>query len=224
MTGFGVGRQRFLQVIGQTEIIHDQAAGLVFVDTVDARNGLHQTMPLHGFVNVHGVQRRDIETRQPHIADDDDLERVVGVLEAFGKFFAACLGADVLLPVQRIGGIAGHHDLDHALLVIVGMPFGAEFDDGVVQVHADAAGHAHDHRLAVHRFQALLEMLDQIFGNQADAFLGAHNGFERRPFGLEFFLLLEFFAFGDLFKFRVDLRASLFRPVPVWRGDLHNRS
>ncbi len=77
MAGFGVGGQCFLQVIGQTEIIHDQAAGLVLVDTVDPGNGLHETVPLHGFVDVHGVQRRDIEAGQPHITDDDDLEWVI---------------------------------------------------------------------------------------------------------------------------------------------------
>ena len=76
-------------------------------------------MSLHRFVNVHGVQRRDIKARQPHVTDNGNLEWVIRILEAFGKFFSACLRADVLLLVQRIGGIARHHDLDHALLVIV---------------------------------------------------------------------------------------------------------
>ena len=102
MTRFSVGRQRFLHVIGEAEIIHDQAAWLIFVHTVDAGNCAHETMPLHGFANVHRVQRRDIETRQLRAADDDNLEWVIRVLEAFGKFFAALFGADALLPFQRL--------------------------------------------------------------------------------------------------------------------------
>jgi hypothetical protein len=37
----------------------------------------------HWFVNVHGVQARDIETGEPHIAHDDELKRIIRRLEPF---------------------------------------------------------------------------------------------------------------------------------------------
>lgn len=57
-------------------------------DAVDARDGLHQRMAAHRFIQVHGVRRRDVEAGQPHVAHDNQLERVVGILEAFLDFQA----------------------------------------------------------------------------------------------------------------------------------------
>ena len=40
-----------------------------------------------------------------------------------------------------------------SIVVLRARPFGAQLDDRVVQVDADAAAHADDHRLAVHRLE-----------------------------------------------------------------------
>jgi hypothetical protein len=53
-------------------------------------------------------------------------------------------------------------------------------------------------------------VVNEVFGNQANTFLNSHYGFERCPFGLEFFLLLQFFAFGDLIELGIDLRLFFF--------------
>ena len=192
-------------MVSQAEIIHDQATGLVAIDAVDARNGLHEAVALHGLVDVHGVKRRHIETGQPHITHDGNLEGVTRILETIGKLLAAVLVADMALPGKRIAGAAGHDNLDGTLLVIIGMPLGAQLDDGIVEFHADAAGHADDHGLALDDFQTRVVMFQQIPGNQGDAFIRADHFFESRPFGFELFLLGGFLAFGQFLELGIDL-------------------
>ncbi len=90
----GVGRQRLLQLVGEAEVVDDQAAGLVLEDAVHARDRLHQPVPAHRLVDVHRVQARRVEAGQPHVAHDHDLERVVRVAEALAPAprAAACCG------------------------------------------------------------------------------------------------------------------------------------
>ena len=73
----GVGGEGLLQLVGEAEVIDDQAAGLVLEDAVHAGDGLHQPVAAHRLVDVHRVQARGVEAGQPHIADDDELERVL---------------------------------------------------------------------------------------------------------------------------------------------------
>src|SRR5574341_1522432 len=113
----------------QSKIIHNQAAGFITIYAVDARNGLHESVPLHGFVNVHCVQSRDIKAGEPHITDDSKPEWVFWVFETVGKFFAAVFGANVALPF-RISSATSHYNFYHALGVIIRIPVGAKFDDG----------------------------------------------------------------------------------------------
>ncbi len=72
----GVGRQRLLQLVGEAQVVHHQPAGLVLEHAVDARDGLHQPVPAHRLVDVHRVQARRVESGEPHVAHDHDLERV----------------------------------------------------------------------------------------------------------------------------------------------------
>ena len=73
----GVRGQGVLELVGQAQVIHHQPAGLVAEDAVDAGDGLHQPVALHRLVGVHGVQARRVEAGQPHVAHDDDAERVL---------------------------------------------------------------------------------------------------------------------------------------------------
>ena len=71
--------------------------------------------PCIGLVDVHRVHRRGVEAGQPHVADDDQLERIVRVLGARLEVLADVLGVEVRLERRRVGGRAGHDDLDLAL-------------------------------------------------------------------------------------------------------------
>ena len=126
---------------------------------------------------------RRVETGQPHIPDDHQLERVVGVLGPLGEQLPACLAADVLLPFFRVRGRACHDDLDGAALVVVTMPRWAQLDDLVVERDANPAAHADDHRLAVHAGDAVLEVFHEVLGDHGEALLGSDNGLNVRPFG-----------------------------------------
>jgi hypothetical protein len=99
----GVGVQGLLELVGEAQVVDDEAARLVPEHAVHARDGLHETVPLHRLVDVHRVHARGVEAREPHVADDDELERVARVLEPLGQRLAALLAADVLLPVARVG-------------------------------------------------------------------------------------------------------------------------
>ena len=60
-------------------------------------------------------------------------------------------------------------------------------------------------------------MLHQILGDEADALLGADDGFQRGPLGLELLLVVDFLAFGGFLEIRVDLR--LFRRLQLQLGE-----
>ena len=88
-SALGVGRQCLLQLIGQSQVIDDQPALLVAEDSVHAGDGLHQSVAAHRLVGVHRAEAGGVEAGQPHIADNNDAERVFGVLESRGQSLAA---------------------------------------------------------------------------------------------------------------------------------------
>ena len=99
----GVGGQRLLQLVGQPQVIDHQPARLVAEHAVDAGDGLHQPVAPHRLVQVHRVQAGGVEPGEPHVADDHDLERVVGVLEPLGQLAAGvpCCGCAAASPAGR---------------------------------------------------------------------------------------------------------------------------
>ncbi len=134
------------------------------------------------------------------------LKRIGGVAESLGERLAARLVADVRLPVERIGSGAGHHHLDRAPFIVVVRPGGPQSHDLAVQLDADAPAHADDHRLAVHRLQALLEVLDDVLRDELEPLLRSDHGLELRPLALELLLALDLLALGRLLEVRIDLR------------------
>ena len=153
----GVGGERLLELVRQPQVVHHQPTRLVAEDAVHPRDRLHEAVPAHRLVDVHRVQARRVEARQPHVAHEHDLEWVLGVAEAVGERLAARLVADVRLPVERVGGRARHHHLDHAPVVIRVVPVRPQRHDLAVELDADAPAHADDHGLAVHRLQPLVQ-------------------------------------------------------------------
>ena len=159
----GVGGEGLAQLVGEAEVVHDEAAGLVLEDAVDAGDGLHEAVAAHGLVDVHGVQAGRVEAGEPHVADDDDLEAGrSGSLKRLASSSRRALLRMCGCQSSGIGGGAGHDDLDGALASSSLVPLGAEGDEGVVEVDADAPAHADDHGLAVHGLEALLEVLDEV--------------------------------------------------------------
>jgi len=63
----------FFEFRRDSQIVDDEAPRFVPEDAVDACDGLHERMPLHGFVHVHRVQAGGVEPGDPHVPDDDEL-------------------------------------------------------------------------------------------------------------------------------------------------------
>ena len=147
-----------------------------------------------------------VEAGQPHVADDHQPERVVGVLEPLGQGLAAGFVADVLLPFELVRRRAGHDDLDRPPVVVFLVPLRAELDDLVVQVDADPPAHADDHALTVDRGESLLEVVDQVLGHELDPLLGPDQRLQACPLALELLLLVQLLALGDLLEVLVELR------------------
>ena len=115
----------------------------------------------------------------------------------------------------RIGGGAGHHHLEPSLAIIFVMPFRAQAPKLAIEVDANPPAHADDHRLAVHRFKALVEVGNDVPGDELQAPLGPDNRFELRPLGLELLLALDFLTLGCLLEAGVDLG-----PLVLIKGQL----
>ncbi len=134
-------------------------------------------MAAHGFVQIHRVQTRRVKAGQPHIADDDNFERVFAFLESFRQRLPAWFVADMILPFERVARRTGHHDFYHALVVVFVMPLGAQLADSFVNFKTNAAAHAHNHGLAIHHLKPGFPMFHQIVGDEADALFRADDGF-----------------------------------------------
>ena len=93
-------------------------------------------------------------------------------------------------------------------LVIVSLtvPTGTQSDQFAVEVDADAAAHADDHRLAVQRLKPLLEVVHDILGDLLDPIFRADHRLQLRPLRLELLLTLHLFALGGFLEIGVDLR------------------
>ena len=66
--------QCLTQGFHDTYIVYHQAIRLAFCHSIGARNGLHQRMGFHGFVDIEARERLHIETSQPHGTYEDDAQ------------------------------------------------------------------------------------------------------------------------------------------------------
>jgi hypothetical protein len=200
----GVLLQRRLQLVGDADVVHHQAALLVLEHAVHAGDGLHEVVALHRLVDVERVHAGRVEAGEPHVAHDHQAQRVGRVLEALLQPLLHLGAVDVRAQQRLVAGRARHHDLDGALLGVGAVPVGPQLDDLVVEVHADLAAHGHHHGLAGLRLVALLEVRHQVGRHAGDARRGAHHLLQRRPAALELGLLALFLVFGQLVDFVVD--------------------
>jgi hypothetical protein len=60
--------------------------------------------------------------------------------------------------------------------------------------------------IASHRFPTLLKVRNEIRGDERDALRITHERFQGRPLRFQLLLARQLFAFGNLFKFIVQLR------------------
>ena len=111
----GVGRERLLQLVGEAEVVDHQPARLVLKTRLTRAMACISPWPRIG-LSTYIVCRDGASKPVSHMSRTmTSLKRVVRVLEALGERLAARLGADVRLPVERVAGRAGHHDLDRPL-------------------------------------------------------------------------------------------------------------
>src|SRR5664280_171863 len=96
-----IGQSAF-EIRSQADIIYNQATRFIFEDAVDPGNGLHQPVALHGFDDIHGMKTRCIESGQPHIPDNGDLERIIRIFETLRYLFPTLFVSDMRLPVERV--------------------------------------------------------------------------------------------------------------------------
>jgi len=124
-----------------------------------------KAVALHRLVGIHRVPAGRVEAGQPHVAHDDDLEGVSGVLEPVCQLAAFLLVADVPLPLG-----AGEVRIQKCeVRNSVSSSFGIR--------------HSAFSSLAVHRLHPLLEMRHQIGGDERDAIRVAHQRLQRGPLG-----------------------------------------
>jgi hypothetical protein len=122
----GVFLHRGFELVADADVVHHQAALLVLEHAVDAGNGLHQVVALHGFVHVHGVHAGRVKAGEPHVAHDDQAQRVGRVFEALFQPLLDLAAVDVRAQQSLVAGTAGHHHLDGALLRVGAVPVGAQ--------------------------------------------------------------------------------------------------
>ncbi len=155
--------ERLGDVVEHAEVVDDQAVGLVRVDPVGAGDGLQEGVLLERLVQVLRVQDRGVEAGQQLRGDDDDLQRVGGVVEPRGDRFEVVPAGCPLRPLGRVVAGLAHHDrgrLGGQVLVELGLV-------------GDAGGLVVDDDLGLEalRVDLRLEVLGDVGGDLPDRVL-----------------------------------------------------
>ena len=142
LVALGIVVHGLFQGLCNADIVDDQATLLAREYTVHTGDGLHQVMPAHGLVHIHGSEGRHVKSREPHITHDGNLHRVVIVLELAGQLLLVGIGTDDVVPLFGVLVAGGHHHL-HLLL-----PFRTELQHLPVYLDAYPTCQCHNHGLA----------------------------------------------------------------------------
>jgi len=136
---------------------HNEESVFIALEAIP-RRGLGEAIHLGFgvFLAVLGVLHHVGESHQRLVGAAHRVQRGI-----HRQLVALGLIADVPLPLGAANGAAGHHHFQR-----LRVPLGPQLDQRVEEIHADAAAHADDHRLAVHRLDPLFEMQHQIGGEE----------------------------------------------------------
>ena len=130
--------------------------------------------------------------------------------EPFGQRFTPGLVADMRLPLWRVGGGAGHHNFHDSLPILIAVPVWTQLHQLAVEIDTDPPAHADYQCFASHDLEPLLEMGDDVLGNELEPSPGPDNGLLPCPLSLEPLLVCDLFPLGHLFEIGVDLRSFVF--------------
>ena len=105
-----------------------------------------------------------------------------GSLKRLGQGLAPRLVADVRLPLGRVRGRAGHHDLDSPRVVVLVVPVGPQLAR-CSSYRSTQMRRLMQTTIALPSIasSARLEVLDEVLGDERSALLGADHRLELRP-------------------------------------------
>ena len=197
------------------DVIHDESVALSGAHTVGAGDGLHKTMRLHWLIEVHCRKGLHVEAGEPHRADENDSQRVLGVFElvveaallhllAVGLYVEAPLieVCDLVLLLADDDRHLGRlHPVNLAsllqrLLLAHGLELALLFPDCLFPVFLYVVEHHHGRDL-VHAYEHCLSglpnprvMRDEVFGDFAETRLRHDYMHAVREFSLNLLRLL----------------------------------
>ena len=162
----GIKVQGFFEFMGNSQIIDNQATLLLKVNAVNPGDRLHQIVPLHRLVDIHGVKARSIKPGKPHIADDHQFEVIGGVFDPLRQNLAIFLVGVVFNEVAFIGGTGGHDNFDFAAVEVIAVPVGAKFDNLLVEIGSHQTAKGNDHTFATIGSLADFKVGDDILSDR----------------------------------------------------------
>ena len=138
----GIFLHRAFECLRDTDIIDDKTTLFLREYTIDTRDSLHEVMSDHRFIDIHRAKGRHIESGEPHIHNNRNLEFAVLCLEVLGELLAVSIVADDRSPFFRVLVVSRHH---HFNLVC---PIGTHSQETVVNLHRNLAVEGNNHHFA----------------------------------------------------------------------------
>ena len=130
-------------------------------------------MAAHRLIHIHGGERWNVKSRQPHISHDGYLHRVVVVLELACQLLLVGFVAYNRLPVGRVLVRPTHHHF-HFL-----RPVWSKFKYLAVDFDGDRSGERHDHGLAGEYLRSVfLVVPDDVLYQGVDGGIFAQDYFQ----------------------------------------------
>ena len=122
-----------LQCRSNANIIDNQTAFLISKYTVYSGNSLHQIIPLHRLVHIHGCKRWHIKSCKPHIHDNGNLQRTIIILKLLCQLILMVFIADDFIPFFWIFVTTCHNNSN---LI---RPSGTKLQDTLIYLHGNRA-------------------------------------------------------------------------------------
>ena len=104
--------QRFVHIVFDADVINDKTFVFARIYSVDARYCLYQSMLLQWFVDIHCVEARNVESCNPHIDYDSNLEVGMWIFELNIKFLSVFISAKQIPEFFLVVFVASHYQFD----------------------------------------------------------------------------------------------------------------